>query len=86
MGGHLGHERVLRRDKAFHNALQGQGIPLTPAMQATYLDTVQANAARLDFGSGIVVIHDPQPAALVLKRSGRPLDLALPHRPVAPRP
>lgn len=54
--------------KAFHNALQGQDLLLTDAMKATYLDCVRANAQKLDFSADAVVIHDPQPAALVDRR------------------
>jgi trehalose synthase len=55
--------------KAFHNALQGHDLVLTDAMRATYLDVVQANAAKLDLSADAVVVDDPQPAALVAKRT-----------------
>ncbi len=56
--------------KAFHNALQGMSLALTPAIRQTYLDVARANAARLDLDADAVVIHDPQPAPLVEKRNG----------------
>ncbi|MCP4685901.1 MAG: glycosyltransferase [bacterium] len=53
--------------KSFHNALQGNKVPLTRAMLDTYEATLAENALRLrpileeaDF----VFIHDPQPAGL----------------------
>ena len=53
--------------KSFHNALQGNPLPLTRTMIETYEKTAEENAERLrrkleeaDF----VFIHDPQPAAL----------------------
>lgn len=55
--------------KAFHNALQGQGVVLTPAMRSTYLECGRANAGRLDLSADAVVIHDPQPAPLVDRRT-----------------
>jgi len=54
--------------KAFHNALQGRSQVLTPEMRETYQSTVRANLARLNLVSDAVVIHDPQPAALVERR------------------
>lgn len=55
--------------KTFHNALQGHRLVLTPSMRRTYLDILQANADKLDLEADAVVIHDPQPAALVKRRS-----------------
>ena len=58
--------------KAFHNALQGQSGPLSPECYQCYLDVNRDNAARLDLEADFVLIHDPQPAALVeTRRSGR---------------
>jgi trehalose synthase len=55
--------------KSFHNALQGRPMVLSPAMKALYLDIAQSNAAALDLNADAVLIDDPQPAALVEKRS-----------------
>ena len=63
-----GTEEFFGVTKAFHNALQGRGILLTSQMRQIYLDCVRANADRMDLGADAVVIHDPQPAALVEKR------------------
>ncbi|MBZ5639881.1 MAG: glycosyltransferase [Acidobacteriia bacterium] len=51
--------------KTMHNALQGAPRDLTPALRAAYLETNRRNAGRLDFDADVVVIHDPQPAALI---------------------
>jgi trehalose synthase len=64
-----GTEDFFAVTKAFHNALQGKAVVLTPAMKSTYMDCLRANAARLDLSADTVIIHDPQPAALVEKRS-----------------
>lgn len=51
--------------KAFHNALQGQERVFTDEMLRAYVDTNRANASRLDLDADLVIIHDPQPAALI---------------------
>ena len=51
--------------KALHNALQGAPRALDDDEQAAYLDCTRENAALLDRGYDFVVVHDPQPAALL---------------------
>jgi trehalose synthase len=51
--------------KAFHNALQGQELIFTDGMLRAYLDTNRSNASRLNLDADLVIIHDPQPAALI---------------------
>ncbi|MHB8233151.1 MAG: glycosyltransferase [Solirubrobacteraceae bacterium] len=51
--------------KALHNGLQGADKSLSPAEQAAYLDCARENAAALDDGYDFVIVHDPQPAALL---------------------
>ncbi len=51
--------------KTMHNTLQGARTPLTAAQREAYLEANRANAARLDLDADLVVIHDPQPAALI---------------------
>ncbi len=60
-----GDEEFFRVTKSFHNALQGQEQAFTDRMLAAYLDTNRTNAARLNLDADVVMIHDPQPAALV---------------------
>jgi trehalose synthase len=60
-----GSEEFFRVTKALHNALQGQEQVFTDAMVQTYLQTTRDNAARLDLDADVVIVHDPQPAALV---------------------
>jgi trehalose synthase len=55
--------------KRLHNALQGAHAELTPAMQATYLDTNAHIAAQFRGDFDFVVVHDPQPAPLRLLRA-----------------
>ena len=51
--------------KTIHNGLQGATRELTPALQAAYLEANRKNALRLDLDADVVVIHDPQPAAMI---------------------
>jgi trehalose synthase len=73
--------------KALHNGLQGMPISLTDEMKKTYLECNEANARKLDLRHEFVVIHDPQPAAIVSQykvRIGKwiwrcHIDLSNPH-------
>ncbi|MBI4279272.1 MAG: glycosyl transferase family 1, partial [Armatimonadetes bacterium] len=82
-----GSEEFFRVTKTFHNALQGQEQAFTNGMLETYLEINRENAARLDLGADLVIIHDPQPAALVesASRPGRwvwrcHIDISRPQR------
>jgi trehalose synthase len=55
--------------KAFHNALQGSDYQLTQHVQEIFLMYNEQNMKRMQFGEDLVVIHDPQPAALVRTRN-----------------
>jgi len=54
--------------KAFHNALHGTPYELTKAAQDIFLMYNEQNRARMQFNEELVVIHDPQPAALIGSR------------------
>ena len=58
--------------KAFHNALHGAAYELTQAAKDIFLMYNEQNRARMQFGEDLVVIHDPQPAGLVLSRAQTP--------------
>ena len=51
--------------KAIHNGLQGAERELTPAEQETYLTYSTRNAALLEEEYDLIVVHDPQPLALL---------------------
>jgi trehalose synthase len=51
--------------KSVHNALQGADIEWTPQMQRVYLEKSLDNALQMDCDYDFVVVHDPQPAALL---------------------
>jgi trehalose synthase len=63
-----GNPEFFRVTKAFHNALQGEEQVVTEAMYEAYLETNRDNARRLDLAADLALIHDPQPAALILAR------------------
>jgi trehalose synthase len=55
--------------KAFHNALHGGRYDLPDESFKTFLAYTEQNRARLKFNSDFIVIHDPQPAALIESRA-----------------
>ena len=63
-----GTEEFFNVTKSFHNALQGQDQHLSRQMLQAYLEVNRGNARRLSFDADYVVIHDPQPAALIESR------------------
>ncbi|MGQ9602205.1 MAG: glycosyltransferase [Candidatus Bipolaricaulia bacterium] len=72
--------------KSFHNALQGAKVEITPEMLEEYKRVNRQNAERLDLHADLVMVHDPQPAALIEHRDkGRwiwrcHIDLSRPDR------
>lgn len=62
-----GPDEFFNVTKTFHNALQGnRELRLTEDMKNLYLKTNEKNARDFDLGAfDYVVIHDPQPAALI---------------------
>jgi len=73
--------------KAFHNALQGGEYQLTTQAEQIFLSYNDQNMQRMQFPEDLVVIHDPQPAALVRARKNSSahwvwrchIDLSHPH-------
>jgi trehalose synthase len=60
-----GSDEFFAVTKQVHNALQGADIEWTPQMQRTYLERILDNSLLMDDGYDVVVVHDPQPAALL---------------------
>ena len=60
-----GSQDFFRATKALHNGLQGAPETLSDGDRAAYLDCARENAPILDGGYDFVVVHDPQPAALL---------------------
>jgi len=55
--------------KAFHNALQGNEYQLSKHVEEIFLMYNEQNRQRMQFSEDFVIIHDPQPAALVRART-----------------
>lgn len=69
-----GEEEFFCVTKDFHNALQGKKMKLTKEMKKTYLHYNELNANLLELDYDYIVIHDPQPLALInypVKNKGR---------------
>jgi len=60
-----GSDEFFSVTKAVHNGLQGADIEWTSQMQRIYLEKVLDNALQMDCDYDFVVIHDPQPAAIL---------------------
>jgi trehalose synthase len=60
-----GDEPFFRVTKAIHNGLQGDPRTLTQAERDAYVATSARNAELVADGYDFVVVHDPQPAALL---------------------
>lgn len=54
--------------KAFHNALHGASYEAGPESFELFLAVNEMNRARMDFSEDVIVIHDPQPIALIRQR------------------
>lgn len=54
--------------KAFHNALQGSEYNLSDHARDIFLMHNEQNRERIRFDEDFIVIHDPQPAALIRNR------------------
>ncbi len=76
--------------KAMHNGLQGYKVPFNAKMIAHYQEVNQENARKFDWEADFVVVHDPQPAALIdhLRSRARQwiwrchIDASRPHLPI----
>jgi len=66
-----GNEEFFSTTKAFHNALQGQEQRISPEMLQNYLEINRENGKRLFLEADFVIIHDPQPAALIESRRNK---------------
>lgn len=62
-----GHDAFFQITKKFHNTLQGVDQPISlQELFETYLDTLAANAQNVQIESDLIIVHDPQPAALIM--------------------
>ena len=85
-----GQDEFFQVTKTIHNALQGSPEGLGEAARAIYEDYNRRNAAALDDAWDVVIVHDPQPCAMVeyAREAGRHwiwrchIDLSQPNREV----
>jgi len=66
-----GTEEFFATTKAFHNALQGQEQNIPQRLLQDYIEVNRENARRLSFDADYVIIHDPQPAGLIERKSAQ---------------
>lgn len=73
--------------KNMHNALQGKPFEFTPLKQRIYEEIVFQNSIRNHLNHDMVIVHDPQPLALIAHYEKRSpwiwrchIDLSNPHR------
>jgi trehalose synthase len=61
-----GSDEFFNITKKIHNGLQGMDVSLTDQMKKRYLECNESNARELDLHHQFVVIHDNQPAAVII--------------------
>lgn len=64
-----GGEQFFEVTKRFHNALHGRGEEITQRDFDIFMDTSNENIKEVDTCGDIVFVHDPQPIALIKKKS-----------------
>jgi trehalose synthase len=81
-----GDQEFFDATKRISNALQGQEQSFTEQMSQSYLKINNRNAQVLNLDADLVMVHDPEPAALIEHRKGGKwiwrcyLDLSQPQR------
>jgi trehalose synthase len=63
-----GNQAFFNVTKAFHNALHGKQEHITDQMFEMFRDTTAMNLREVAFSGDVTLIHDPQPAGLVLRK------------------
>jgi len=61
----VGEKEFFTVTKSFHNALQGHSIDFTDSHREVFLRDNKLNAKLLEGDYDFIVVHDPQPAALL---------------------
>jgi trehalose synthase len=60
-----GDEAFFNATKTFHNALHGKNEEITDGMLDVYRANTETNVRTMNFTGDVIMIHDPQPAALI---------------------
>ncbi len=63
-----GDEAFFNVTKTFHNALHGKQEKITERMLEIYRETTAMNLQTMTLSGDVILIHDPQPAGLVLRK------------------
>jgi trehalose synthase len=89
----VGREEFFNATKLLHNALQGNPLDLSPSEWKTYDEYNELNADQLEGGWDVIVVHDPQPAAIRQHVADKAdawvwrchIDMSTPHEPTLQR-
>lgn len=63
-----GDQAFFNVTKAFHNALHGKPEEITEEMFEIFRATTEMNAREVNFIGDCIIIHDPQPAGLIIRK------------------
>ncbi len=63
-----GDEAFFEVTKAFHNALHGKQENITDKMLEIYRENTAMNLRTMTLSGDVILVHDPQPAGLVLRK------------------
>lgn len=63
-----GDQAFFNVTKAFHNALHGEAEEITDKMLDIYRANTEVNLREMNFTGDVILIHDPQPAGLILRK------------------
>jgi trehalose synthase len=63
-----GGEKFFEVTKKMHNALHGKNVIFSKDEIDLFLETNEMNISHMDLNSDIMLIHDPQPCALIRKK------------------
>ena len=64
-----GDPQFFKVTKRLHNALHGKAESISDDDFSLFLQTTERNLSQIDFSGDILFIHDPQPAALIARKS-----------------
>ncbi|MGI8804159.1 MAG: glycosyltransferase, partial [Thermoleophilaceae bacterium] len=89
----VGREEFFNATKILHNALQGHPLDLSPEEWTVWEQYNEMNARELEGGWDVIIVHDPQPAAIrrhVPEKASNwvwrcHIDLSTPHPPTIAR-
>ncbi len=63
-----GDQEFFTVTKTFHNALHGDPVEITDRMFEIFRANTESNLREMNFSGDVVIIHDPQPAGLILRK------------------